>query len=76
MALRSDPSFVWPGTDHLAAAAPMLARRAAIVQHEHQRMQRQAILRARNQINTHLTEGLRRGVSNFRSPPGIDEHDL
>ena len=58
--LRSDVSFAWPGADHLKAAQGLLANRESIHRHEYMRTHRHRLLRARDHINMHLIEGLRR----------------
>ena len=58
--LRSDVSFVWPGADHLKAAQGLLANREAIHRHEYMRTHRHRLSRARDHVNMHLIEGLRR----------------
>ena len=58
--LRNDVSFVWPGADHLKAAQGLLANREAIYRHEYLRTHRHRLSRARDHINTHLIEALRR----------------
>ena len=58
--LRSDVSFVWPGADHLKAAQGLLANREAVARHEYMRTHRHRLSRARDHINTHLIETLRR----------------
>ena len=58
--LRSDVSFVWPGADHLKAAQGLLANREAIHRHKYMRTHRHRLSRARDHVNTHLIESLRR----------------
>lgn len=70
--LRNDVSFVWPGVNHLKAAQGLLANREAIHKHELLRTHRHAIARARDHVNAHLIEGLRRPLQHFHLEP---EHE-
>ena len=67
--LRSDVSFVWPGADHLKAAQGLLANREAIHKHEYMRTHRNRLARARDHVNTHLIEGLRRPRHDYGQEP-------
>jgi len=67
--LRSDVSFVWPGADHLKAAQGLLANREAVHKHEYLRTHRHRLMRARDHVNTHLIEGLRRPRHDYRLEP-------
>ena len=67
--LRSDVSFVWPGADHLKAAQGLLANREAIHKHEYLRTHRHRLMRARDHVNTHLIEGLRRPRHDYNHAP-------
>ena len=67
--LRSDVSFVWPGADHLKAAQGLLANREAIHKHEYMRTHRHRLTRARDHVNTHLIEGLRRPRHHYGHEP-------
>ena len=67
--LRSDVGFVWPGANHLKAAQGLLANREAIHTHEYLRTHRHRLMRARDHVNTHLIEGLRRPRHDYRLEP-------
>lgn len=67
--LRSDVSFVWPGADHLKAAQGLLANREAIHKHEYLRTHRHRLMRARDHVNAHLIEGLRRPRHDYNHEP-------
>jgi len=67
--LRSDVSFVWPGANHLKVAQGLLANREAIHKHEYLRTHRHRLMRARDHVNTHLIEGLRRPRHEYNLEP-------
>ena len=69
-ALRADISFTQPGADHMQAASAMLTQRHAIQTHEWHRQNRQRLLKARHQVNTHLIEGLRKPINTYAVPAG------
>ena len=71
--LRSDVSFVWPGADHLKAAQGLLANREAIHKHEYMRTHRHRLSRARDHVNMHLIEGLRRPRHEYGEWPVVPD---
>ena len=72
--LRSDPSFVLPGTDHFKAASGLLQARQAVHTHESNRLRRHQIERTREHVNTHLIPSLRRPRQEYQVPPGSMSH--